>query len=406
MTCMMPIRFSTLASIQFRQWSRDNNKSGRYGDLVVILYFWLIEVLVYFLLKKEIPEIPSLVGALVCLGAVIPDFLLKLIFEHDITVMDAFLKTRPIPQSRWDRFLTLSQCWKPSNLLMPAILLPASILFIAFPWNVMVWFAVYVFSVFGGFLVMLLKHRGPYGSEKSVSAKTRLFNSGTGHLVFGLQSNSLLRSKRLKTSTIYLSIFFFLQYFLYAWAKEGWITSLYLFYFVLWPALGLSQYGMGIESAFFGGIWTKPLPVSRLLTDKLRLCCILSGMVVLICIPICLAFHQRVTTPLALALYASGFSSPLLLMDAYNCIPFDLFGKTFFNYQGSRGTYKASSILYSLLILAIGMGLLKFLPGWKSDLILALPGIAGISFYRPYFRWVEQKFLKNRYKYMEKYTSL
>ena len=401
---MMPIRFSTLATIQFRQWSRNKNKSGRYGYLVAIIYLWLTELLVFFLLKEEIPEFPSLIGALVCLSAIIPDFLFKLIFEHDNTVMDAFLKTRPIPQSRWDRFLTLSQCWKPSNLLMPVILLPACFLFIAFPWNVLVLVTLYVFSVFGGFLVMLLKHRGLYESEKSVSARTRAFKSETGHLVFSLQSNSLLRSKRLKTTILYFNIFFFVQYFLQAWANEGW-SEIYLFFFMVWPALSLSQYGMGIESGFFGGIWTKPLSVSQLLIDKFLLCGILSGIAALICIPICLVFHQSVISPLAYALFAGGFCSPLVLIDAYNCTPFDLFGKTFFNYQGASGTFKASVFLNTLLLMAIGMGLPALLPGWRSDLILAALGIIGISIHRPYFRWVERKFLKNRYKYMDKYNT-
>ena len=45
------------------------------------------------------------------------------------------------------------------------------------------------------------------------------------------------------------------------------------------------------------------------------------------------------------------------------------------------------------------------LPEWAALLILAVIGLAGCVLYRPYFRWVERQFLKNRYHYMEKYLS-
>jgi hypothetical protein len=49
--------------------------------------------------------------------------------------MDAFIKTRPIPQGSWDRFLTISQLWKPSNLALPFIMAPACFLFLPFAWG-------------------------------------------------------------------------------------------------------------------------------------------------------------------------------------------------------------------------------------------------------------------------------
>ena len=395
-----------LARLQFRQFFGQKNK-GLAGWVFVLLYFWLLEILAFILLKKEgVTTFPPLLVAGICLSAIFPDFLFKVIFLRDQTVMDAFLKSRPIPQGSWDRFLTLSQCWRISNLVMPLILLPACFLFLSFGKGLLLFLALYLFSVFGGFLVMLLKHRGPYASEKSAAVKAHTVKSGTGNLVFGLQSKSFLRSKRLKTMAIYLFIFFFLEYFLQAWGDEsGRLALFYLFGFIFLPGTMLTQYGLGIEAGFFCGIWSRPLAIRRLLTDKFRMSAILCGLAALICLPVCLIFHQSVTTPLAYALFSTGCGGVLMQVDAYNCIPFDLFGKTFFNYQGAKGTYKASVMVGIMLIMALGIGLPLLLPGWKSELILATLGTAAIAIHRPFFRWVERKFLKDKYKYMEKYLS-
>lgn len=128
-------------------------------------------------------------------------------------------------------------------------------------------------------------------------------------------------------------------------------------------------------------------------------------MALLIILPFCLWFRQSFFLPVSYALFGAGFGAPILLVDAYNATPFDLFGKTFFNSQGTKGTFKISSFIGSLLIMALGIGLPRLLPGWPSYLILSALGLLGILFHRPWFDWVERRFLNNKYRYMEKYQS-
>lgn len=395
-----------LTRLWFRQFFRQKNK-GLVGRFIFIAYFWLLELLLFFMLRKGgVAVFPSVLVTVISLSAIVPDAILKLIFERDQTVMDALIRTRPISQSIWECFLSVSQFWKPSNLAMPLIMAPACFLFLPFGRGFVVLLVLYLFSVFGGFLVMLLKRRGPYISEKTVVVTPHVVKFGSGNLIFGIQAKSLLRSKRLKTMTLYIPIIFLLQFCLQSWSETGRLTEFYLFGFMVLPSVMLAQYGMAFEAGFFGAIWTKPLPIRRLLIDKFLLCCILTSLTVLICLPICIVFHQRVTTPIALGLFLTGFGSLLLLADAYNCGPFDLFGSTFFNYQGARSVNKASNVVAAVIIMALGIGLPILLPDWRADIILAILGITGIAIHRPYFRWVEQKFLKNRYKYMKKYLSI
>ena len=395
-----------LTRLRFRQFFRQKNK-GLVGKIIIVVYFWLLELLLFFMLRKEgITDFPTLLVAGICLGFIVPDFLFKLIFEHDQTVMDAFIRTRPISQSSWDRFLSVSQFWKASNLTMPLILAPACLLFMPFRWGLVTLLVLYLFSVFGGFLVMLFKHKGNYPLEKQVSAKTgRSFRQGSGHHVFGIQSRSLLRSKRLKTSVFVLTGVFFFQFISQGFAEIGRFDSVFLTFTILYAAIGLSQWGLSIEANFFCGIWTKPIPVHRLLEDKFLFSALLGGVTALIAIPFCYWFKIPLYAPLAYALFNAGVGILLIMIDAYKCMPFDLFGKTFFNYQGSSSTFKGSAFLALFVVMIIPIVLPHLLPEWAALLVLALIGLAGCVLYRPYFRWVERQFLKNRYHYMEKYLS-
>ena len=396
-----------LARLRFRQFFRQKNK-GLIGKIIILVYFWLVELMLFSMLRKEgVTEMSPLLVSLVLLSFIVPDFIFKLIFEHDQTVRDAFVKTRPISQSSWDRFLTVSQFWKSSNLEMPLILAPACFLFLPFGWALGVLLALYLLSVFGGFLVMLLKHRGNYPLEKQVSGvAARPFRQGSGRHVFGIQSRSFLRSKRLKTSVILLTVVFFFQFVSQGFASIGRFDTLFLSYTILYAAIGLAQWGLSIEANFFSGIWTKPLPVHRLLEDKFLFSALLCGATALVAIPFCYWFKIPLYAPLAYALFNAGVGILLILVDAYKCTPFDLFGKAFFNYQGSATTFKASAFLVILVTMVVPIVLPLIMPDWIAFLILAVLGLAGCIFHRPYFRWVERQFLKNRYQYMEKYLSI
>ena len=396
-----------LTRLRFRQFFRQENK-GLIGKVIIVAYFWLLELLLFFMLRKEgIADMPPLLVALIFLGFIVPDFVFKLIFEHDQTVMDAFIKTRPVSQGSWDRFLTISQLWKSSNLTLPIMMVPACFLFLPFTWGIGVLLVIYLFSVFGGFIVMLLKHRGNYPLEKRVSAKAgRSFRQGSGHHVFGIQSRSFMRSKRLKSSMFVLIGVFFFQFLSQGAADTGRFDTIFLSFMILYAAIGLSQWGLSIEANFFCCIWTKPLSVHRLLEDKFLFSALLGGVMALIALPFCFWFEIPLYAPLAYALFNAGVGILLILVDAYKCMPFDLFGKTFFNYQGASSTFKASAFLVILVAIVIPIVLPLIMPDWVAYLVLTVLGLAGCVCYRPYFRWVERQFLKNRYQYMEKYLSI
>ena len=396
------ISMKSLARLQFRQFFRGKKGRDLIGPAFIIFYFWLLALILALKIKQQLPP---LTGVIVFASFLIPDLLLKVILERDHTVMDAFLKTRPVPQGLWDRFLSVSQFWNPANLMLPVCLLPACFLFLPFPLSLVVLVTLYLFSVFGGFLVMLIKHRGTYESEKTVKVKkNRAVKSTTGNAVFGLQSKSLLRSKRLRTALIYMSAVMLFMFVDYGWAGIGQV-GIFQFFFIMLASSMLPQYGLGVEAGFISAIWTRPVPISRILEDKFRFAAILGGLAALITIPFCIWFKIPVYVSIAYALFSVGVGSMFLLIDAYKCGPFDLFGKAFFNYQGTGSTFKASTFLVTFFIMLMGMLLPHFLSDLAVSMILGGLGLIGFAFHKSFFRRVERKFLDNRYTYLEKYLS-
>lgn len=401
------ISTSSLARLQFRQFFK-GRKSELIGRIIITAYIWLISIIVLVLAGVG-KDIPSGIWAAMLLSFTIPDFVFKLIFEPSSSVMDTFIKSRPITRERWKHFLTLSQLWNPANLELPIALAPMCFLCLPLASAFILMVVLYLLSVFGGYLVMLLKRRGPYQSEKQVTVSRYSIDGAlTSHNArVALQYRSLLRSKRLKTMILLPTIFFMAQFVLHVTEYDHIRTSgtMMLFLSILYPACALQQFGFGIEARSFSAIWTRPGRISKILCDKYWQGLAFCGAFTLVLLLFCLWFHVPVWAPFSYALFCGGLGGLIYLADAYRCTPLDLFGKTFFNYQGSSGTFKPTVFLGILGMMALFFLVTRFVPDPYSYAIFCALGLLGIAVHRPIFRIVEKKFLKSRYKYMEKYAE-
>lgn len=397
----------TLARLQFRQFFK-GRKSELIGRIIITAYIWLISIIVLVLAGVG-KDIPSGIWAAMLLSFTIPDFVIKLIFEPSSSVMDAFIKSRPITRERWKRFLAVSQLWNPANLELPIVLAPMCFLCLPLASAFILMVVLYLLSVFGGYLVMLLKRRGPYQSEKQVTASRYSIDGAlTSHNArVALQYRSFLRSKRLKTMILLPAIFFMAQFVLHVTEYDHIRTSgtMMLFLSILYPACALQQFGFGIEARSFSAIWTRPGRISKILCDKYWQGLTLGATFTLVLLLFCLWFHVPVWVPFSYALFCGGLGGLIYLADAYRCTPLDLFGKTFFNYQGSSGTFKPTVFLGILGMMALFFLVTRFVPEPYSYAIFCVLGLLGMAVHRPFFRHVEKKFLENRYKYMEKYAE-
>lgn len=396
-----------LCRLHFRQLARSKSKSELYGYAFGILYLWIIEVIVFLALKDKMPSVPPFVMVLFSFLLFLPDFICKLIFVHDTTVMDAVLKTRPIDQGIWDRFLSLSQLWSPSNVIMPLSVAPVCFFTMPFFPALADFLFLYLASAFGGFLVMLIKHRGTYQSE----------NSGTNHsgtalrpvrngYIQGIQTRSALRSKRLRNSYLVLAAVFYLQIFTNGAQATAQMGNIYGFFFIFWLSMAFIQNGFAIEANFFSAIWTKPVSISRILNDKYRFGLMVGFAALLLCIPLVIFKGQSIPELVSYFLYSAGFCNMVALTYAYKCTALDMFGKTFYNAQSKSGVMRISSLVLLIVLMLIGICLNTFIEvRWHAYLAFSALGLVGILLHRLYFRWVESRFMKNRYKYMDAYFA-
>lgn len=401
----MATTVKSLGRLEWLQFSKSKFKSRYLGFSIVLAYFWIAEITVFVVLRMDGTSIPAIAATILPLFCIVPDFIMKLVFVKDCTVMDPFLKTRPIDREVWERFLVLSQFWKPFNLLMPLMLAPACFLFLPFLNGLWVVAVLYLASVLGGFLVMQIKRKGTYQPESAVkNHRANAVKSVKGSYITGIQLRSFLRSKKLRGALVYLAVFTYLEYMIQS-KSDVHMCLIYAFLFVFVFACTIPQYGFAIEANFFNGIWTRPIPIEKLLEKKYRFGQVSSVIALLLCLPACIWSDVSVLDLFSLTIFVCCFGNLAMLFNAYNCEPFDLFDNSFFNKQGRSSNFRASSMLVLLIVFGIGAGSIYLLSGWKFQVLLSALGIAGFCAYKPFFRWVVRRFMANRYKIMENYMS-
>ena len=402
----MATTVKSLSILQKQQFLKGNAKGQLLGNIIGIVYFWIFEVVIFFVLRSEKMEAPALAVAVILLSCVIADFLFKLIMEKDNSVMDSFLKSRPVSEDVWNRFLALSQFWKLSNLILPLVLLPACFLFLPFLYGVPAFAGTYLASVFNGFVVMRIKHRGPYQAENaSKSHFGGAVASGRGNYIFGLFPRAFKRSRRLRLCTVLIAISMYFQFLAQSMSdRMGFCYFCCLLFFFI--SCTIPQNAFAVEANFFNGIWTRPLMLERMLEDKFRISVITGAACLMFCLPVCIWTEVAVLDLVSIMLYVSFFCSLAVFIDAYDCPPINLFENTFYNKKkGNSANFKFVPTVVFFIVIGIGWACLALLSGWKSRVILSAFGIAGLAAHKTYFKWLVRRFMAKRYEIMEKYNS-
>ena len=402
------IRLTSLARLQFRRLSFTGMKSFL-GLGLLVLYFWVIIFAVFFYFGDELlAEVPQEIWVIAPLSMVIPDFMFKLTFVSYCSVMDAFLKSRPIPLAKWKKFLALSHFWDPANLLVPIMLAP--LFFLTLPWvsALPLLLILYALSVLNGYLAMRIKRRGSYQSEKKVSVS---FLGGASlssrHARFGLQYKSFLRSKRMWISVVFCFAFFLFEYIISYTVSGKLRTSdtIMLFMAVYYPICEPLQFGLGIEANSFSALWTRPGHLSEILNDKYRFGMMMGGIIATIMLILHFTMHTPILEPLSYVFFVVGLGSMIHLVQAYRCVPFDLFGTAFFNHQGTSSSFSLISVVGIVIVMTVAIYADQSIPAPYSHAVLTGLGLLGFAIHRPVFRMSEKAFLKKRYKYMENYSK-
>ena len=119
--------FKLLLSFWWTQWRRN----FRWGRFLGVLYFGGLMLLMTFAMlfaaneafSEQLSKLPLSAFAFVMVAILaLPDFLMKLMWGTDAVVMDDVLRTKPIPNSAWNRFVAFSLVADLWNWLMPLLM--------------------------------------------------------------------------------------------------------------------------------------------------------------------------------------------------------------------------------------------------------------------------------------------
>ena len=412
-------------------------------------------------------DLPALLGAGMVVGFLIPDMIMKMVMKRDITAMDDYVKSHPVPEKIWNKFLLTTNLLSFWNYVLPLLTLPvffyvlsaaqavaSFFLFLAFSyidgiyitcyrkatewmlkWPLILgWmgmFAVligYMFvasffpvwmgwiglfflagAVFTG-LTAYLCHEKIYNEQKQKVSKFR----GFSHVnLFSLQYIGTLRAKRVRTMVIMITAIFLFDAYLFALlpAEAGQemgdkvaMTTLYVAGAILLPSVVLSQWTFGIEANFFHGLMTKPVKVKQMLQNCFYYYMVVSAIALLLTLP-----FLFLEAGIGIQVLISGFCLAVFinlfnLPTALFSSRLEIFQTSMFSMQGANMKINLYAIAF-LLPLGGMIAIYSYFGEMIWCIICVILAILSIAIHKWFIAKIAAIFEKNKYKRMEKFMN-
>ena len=453
-----------MLKLLLKLWADQQRRNFKWGRFLGQAYFFALFLIISFTAtivaydSVESTGNMEVVVPFMAVGIIIPDFLQKLLMKHDETVMDHYLKSKPIPDKAWNRFLLATNVFNFWNWAIPICLLPFCALFLPLTttipsfllllavsivggvaitafrkakgwtnkWPVLaamaIWFIIaFMYSptvVFmpwgihtGGFFLLCIgaiavfyDYLGDLRRYDESKAKAgRLFLIGASSL-FSMEYVGVLRSKRLRVAVLILPLVFVFN--TYSQSINGQNAMFYMMFMfaVFAPSMMLGQWVFGIEGNYFDGLWTKPIDIREILKNKFRFFALLDVLPILLLLPLVWTIDLSPWLLLATWLFTAGLANLVLMPTALISSRLELFQSAFFNYQGAS----MSVNLYGLVVilpLAAYVVSLWLLPMATALVILSLAGLLGFAIHLPAIDWLARSYEKRRYQCFERYRN-
>ena len=439
---------------------RRDFKWGKFlGEAYFLFLFMVISVTVTVVIHAKMGDATGLekVVPFLAVTLIIPDFINKLLMKHDVTEMDHYLKSRPIPERSWNRFLLTTNLFNFWNWAIPILLLPFCLLFL--PWTLIapsflllfgvsmvggvaitafrrakgwtnkwpvlvamvIWYIIaLVYSSVGVFLpwgvyvaAFLLLCVGAIAVfytylcdlrryDESQARADRLFLGASS--LFSMEYISVLRSKRLRAAVLVLPLVFVFN--TYTQYGQGLTVMFYmmLMFAVFAPSMMLGQWVFGIEGNYFDGLWTKPVSITEILGNKLRFFALLNIVPTLLEVPLIWIADLSPWVLLATWLFTAGFANLTLMPTALISSRLELFQSAFFNYQGASMAVN----VYGLVVI-VPIALYCLFTWWLSPLVCAIVlsviGFIGFALHHVVIGWVARRYERRRHASFERYRQ-
>jgi hypothetical protein len=448
-----------LLKIWLTQLRRDFKWGKFLGEAYFAFLFITLSIVITLVVREEVGDVTGMEKALpfIAVSMIIPDFIHKLLMKHDETVMDHYLKSRPIPERSWNRFLLTTNLFSFWNWTIPFLLLPFCVLFL--PWILVVpsFLLLFAVSLVGGvaitafrrakgwtnkwpvlvamviwaiiaFMYSLVGILTPWGIhvtgflllcaggiavfydylcdlhryDESQARADRLLLGASS--LFSMEYISVLRSKRLRVAALILPLVFLFNTYSQIPNGLNWMFYMMLMFAVFSPSMMLGQWVFGIEGNYFDGLWTKPVSIREILGNKFRFYALLNIIPTLMVAPLIWMAGLSPWLLLATWLFTAGFANLSLMPTALISSRIELFQSAFFNYQGAS----LSVNLYGFVVIipiALYCLFTWLLSPETCAIVLALTGIVGFALYPVIIGWLSRAYERRRYTCFERYRQ-
>lgn len=449
--------------ILLKLWADQKRRDFKWGRFLGEAYFFALFTFVSIIITYAVyEETGSTEGAevavpFIAVAIILPDFLNKLVMKHDETVMDHYLKSKPISERVWNRFLLVTNLFSFWNWAMPMLLLPFCVLFL--PWTLVLpsFLLLLAVSMVGGVArTALSKAKGwtnkwpvlvamviwlivammyalaaiimPWGIhlvgfillcigaiavfynylcdlrryDESQAKAGRLFLGASS--LFSMEYISVLRSKRLRVAVLVLPLVFVFN--TYTQLVNGLNVVFYsmLLFEIFAPSMMLGQWVFGIEGNYFDGLWSKPLDIREILRNKFWFYAALNAVATLLVVPVLWLSDLSPWVLGAAWLFTAGFANLTLMPTALISSRIELFQSAFFNYQGASLAINVYGLIV-LVPIAIFCVCAWLLSPMMCALVLAGIGLVGFALHWVVINKIADAYERRRYTCFERYRN-
>ena len=392
------------------------------------------------------------------------ELLMKFLLKTDAAGMDDYLRTKPIPQATWHRFLLVLNLIDYLNWFIPimafiiaCMLMPMGYALLVFglsltlniadglmitglrkaqgwEYKLPLWLMLlFYYCISALFMIFFMQWLGAIGStiawffitlgfgisvyaylcyvkhyNEQRSQTSKVGRIG-GSSLFSMEYISLLRSKRLLKGELLLLGVMSVQAYIRSMGMDpdndlNGVEGIYVFMTIMFSSLVLGQWVFAIEGNFFHGLMTKPISVFDMLWRKFWFFILLNLTATLLLVPGIFLGYWSPLMVLSTFIFCAGLNL-LYMPTSLFSKRIDLFSSAFFNNQGhSMGVNVYAFVIIIPMIIYIC--LIVFIDNMLVvDAILSAIGLTMLAFSRPFIQWVAHRFMAKKYKRMEDFMK-
>ena len=413
-------------------------------------------------------DMPATLGMGVVVGMLVPDIFMKMVMKRDITAMDDYVKSRPMSEKIWNRFLLTTNLVSFWNYVLPVLMLPVFIfllssagqvigsflLLLAFSyingvyitcWRkatewmlkwplVLGWVGMYVvligYLIFSSFfvawcafigmfllasailagLIVYLYHLKIYNEQKRKASRFHGFKEIN---LFSLQYIGTMRAKRIRNMVLLITAIFLFDAYMFALmpseASEDLMgkqamVTLYVVGAILLPSVVLSQWTFGVEANFFQGLMTKPVKVEEMLRNSFYYYLMVSFVALLLVVP-----FLFMEVGVNIFVLGGGFCLAVFinLFNLPTCLfssRLEIFSSSMFSMQGANLKINLYAVAF-LLPLGIVIGIYYLWGEMAWACTCIALALLSLCIHKWFISKVAALFYANRYRRMEKFME-